>query len=97
MTPVQDRLLESMLPNSMIRDFKERKLDSLRQTKDKRRAAAFRELDISKATNVRSVKGGREGGRRGRGRRGRGRRGRGRREWKGGESIDVRGRVKQLV
>ena len=56
MTPVQDRLLESMLPNSMIRDFKERKLDSLRQTKDKRRAAAFRELDISKATNVRSVK-----------------------------------------
>ena len=50
MTPVQDRLLESMLPNSMIRDFKERKLDSLRQTKDKRRAAAFRELDISKAT-----------------------------------------------
>lgn len=43
------------MPNSMIRDFKERKLDSLRQTKDKRRAAAFRELDISKAENVRSV------------------------------------------
>ena len=46
-----------MLPNSMIQDFKERKLVSLTQTKDKRRAAAFRELDISQASNVRSVEG----------------------------------------
>lgn len=65
MTSVQDRLLESMLPNSMIRDFKERKLHALVQTKDKRRAAAFRELDISQADDVRSVQGmrGRQGGR----------------------------------
>ena len=62
MTSVQDRLLESMLPNSMIRDFKERKLHALVQTKDKRRAAAFRELDISQADDVRSVRGGGGGG-----------------------------------
>ena len=53
MPSIQDRLLESMLPHSMILNFKEKIMESLKQTKDKRRAAAFRELDIDQAKDVR--------------------------------------------